>query len=683
MTRHLLTFFFAVISIFSVFGQSIQWASEVLEFSSELTPIQYSAQQILGKPNVLPAGGENPGAWTPDRTNKKEFIKLGFETPIQIRQIAIAESYNPTAIFRVLVYDENGTEYEINTFNPKPVPLKARVMNVFIEKTSYKVAAVKVEFDGAAVPEYYSIDAIAISDSDIPIVATIDIPELLSAGLIIERLSDNVNSEYKEFKPLLSPDGKVLYFSRKNHPENIGGVEDNEDIWYSEKNTETGEWEKAKNIGETLNNAGSNFVSSITPDGKTAVLLLGNRYLENGKMIAGVSMSNNKNGEWTKPTTITIENDYNYSEKVNYSLTNNRKVLLMSVDRDDTNGGRDLYVSFSDNDSTWSEPLNIGKQVNTVGEESCPFLAVDGKTLYFSSDGYSGFGGSDIYATKRLDDTWINWTTPENLGETINSDQEDLFFNIPVTSDHAYYSRGVSEEDADIYRIPLPIFVMPDRVIAVSGQLIDAKTGKPIEAKIIYERLSDGKKIGIASSDPVTGNYEMILPEGELYGWRAEADGYISESQNLDFRNIEGDAKEISHKDLKLVPIEEKAIVTLNNVFFDLEKAILRAESKPELDRLFGILADRASMVIEVAGHTDTTGSDEYNMQLSRKRATAVAHYLIKKGVSQERISMKYYGETQPAHSNETRSGRIKNRRVEFKIVSKYFENGVKIELLK
>lgn len=683
MTRHLLTFFFAVISIFSVFGQSIQWASEVLEFSSELTPIQYSAQQILGKPNVLPAGGENPGAWTPDRANKKEFIKLGFETPIQIRQIAIAESYNPTAIFRVLVYDENGTEYEINTFNPKPVPLKARVMNVFIEKTSYKVAAVKVEFDGAAVPEYYSIDAIAISDSDIPIVATIDIPELLSAGLIIERLSDNVNSEYKEFKPLLSPDGKVLYFSRKNHPENIGGVEDNEDIWYSEKNTETGEWEKAKNIGETLNNAGSNFVSSITPDGKTAVLLLGNRYLENGKMIAGVSMSNNKNGEWTKPTTITIENDYNYSEKVNYSLTNNRKVLLMSVDRDDTNGGRDLYVSFSDNDSTWSEPLNIGKQVNTVGEESCPFLAVDGKTLYFSSDGYSGFGGSDIYATKRLDDTWINWATPENLGETINSDQEDLFFNIPVTSDHAYYSRGVSEEDADIYRIPLPIFVMPDRVIAVSGQLIDAKTGKPIEAKIIYERLSDGKKIGIASSDPVTGNYEMILPEGELYGWRAEADGYISESQNLDFRNIEGDAKEISHKDLKLVPIEEKAIVTLNNVFFDLEKAILRAESKPELDRLFGILADRASMVIEVAGHTDTTGSDEYNMQLSRKRATAVAHYLIKKGVSQERISMKYYGETQPAHSNETRSGRIKNRRVEFKIVSEYFENGVKIELLK
>lgn len=670
MTRHLLTFFLAVISIFSVSGQSIQWASEVLEFSSELTPIQYSAQQILGKPNVLPAGGENPGAWTPDRANKREFIKLGFQTPIQIRQIAIAESYNPTAIFRVLVYDENGTEYEINTFNPKPVPLKARVMNVFIEKTPYKVAAVKVEFDGAAVPEYYSIDAIAISDSDIPIVATIDIPELLNAGLIIERLSDNVNSEYKEFKPLLSPDGKVLYFSRKNHPENIGGVEDGEDIWYSEKNAETGEWEKAKNIGPTLNNAGPNFVSSVTPDGKTAVLLLGNRYLENGKMVAGVSMSNNKNGEWTKPTTITIENDYNYSEKANYYLTNNRKVLLMAVDRDDTEGGRDLYVSFSDNDSIWSEPLNIGKQVNTVGEESCPFLAADDKTLYFSSDGYSGFGGSDIFATKRLDDTWTNWTTPENLGETINSDQEDLFFNIPVTSDHAYYSRGVSEEDADIYRIPLPIFVMPDRVIAVSGRLIDAKTGKPIEAKIIYERLSDGKEIGITSSDPVTGNYEMLLPEGELYGWRAEADGYISESQNLDLRNIEGDAKEITNKDLKLVPIEEKAIVTLNNVFFDLEKAILRAESKPELDRLSGILLDRKSMVIEVAGHTDTTGLDEYNMQLSKRRATAVAEYLIKKGVSQDKISVKFYGETQPAHSNETRPGRIKNRRVEFKIVT-------------
>jgi len=670
MTRNLLIFLLSFTAFVSVNGQSIQWASEVLEFSSELTPIQYSAQQILGKPNVLPAGGENPGAWTPDRANKKDFIKVGFETPINIRQIAIAESYNPTAIFRVLVYDDKGTEYEVNTFNPKPVPLKARVMNVFIEKTPYKVAAVKIEFDGAAVPEYYSIDAIAISDSDIPIVATIDIPELLNAGLIIERLSDNVNSEYKEFKPLLSPDGKVLYFSRKNHPENIGGVEDSEDIWYSEKNAETGEWEKAKNIGPTLNNAGPNFVSSVTPDGKTAVLLLGNRYLENGKMVAGVSMSNNKNGEWTKPTTITIENDYNYSERANYYLTNNRKVLLMSVDREDTKGGRDLYVSFSQDDSVWTEPLNIGSQVNTVGEESCPFLAADDKTLYFSSNGYSGFGGSDIYAVKRLDDTWTNWSTPENLGETINSDQEDLFFNIPVTSEHAYYSRGVSEDDADIYRIPLPIFVMPDRVIAVSGQLIDAKTGKPIEAKIIYERLSDGKEVGIASSDPVTGNYEMLLPEGELYGWRAVADGYMSENQNLDLRNVEGDGKAIEHKDLRLVPIEEKAIITLNNVFFDLEKATLRSESKPELDRLSGILAKRTSMVIEVSGHTDTTGSDEYNMQLSKGRADAVANYLVAKGVAKARIAVKFYGETQPANSNETRAGRIKNRRVEFKIVS-------------
>jgi outer membrane protein OmpA-like peptidoglycan-associated protein len=670
MTRHLFIFLLSFVAIINVNGQSIQWASEVLEFSSELTPIQYSAQQILGKPNVMPAGGENPGAWTPDRANKKDFIKVGFETPINIRQIAIAESYNPTAIYRVLVYDDNGTEYEVNTFNPKPIPIKARVMNVFIERTPYKVAAVKIEFDGAAVPEYYSIDAIAISDSDIPIVATIDIPELLNAGLIIERLGDNVNSEYKEFKPLLSPDGKVLYFSRKNHPENIGGVEDGEDIWYSEKNEETGEWEKAKNIGPTLNNAGPNFVSSVTPDGKTAVLLLGNRYTENGKMLAGVSMSNNKNGEWTKPTTINIENDYNYSERANYYLTNNRKVLLMSVDREDTRGGRDLYVSFSQDDSVWTEPLNIGSQVNTVGEESCPFLAADDKTLYFSSNGYSGFGGSDIYAVKRLDDTWTNWSTPENLGETINSDQEDLFFNIPVTSGHAYYSRGVSEDDADIYRIPLPIFVMPDRVIAVSGQLIDAKTGKPIVAKIIYERLSDGKEVGIVTSDPVTGAYEMLLPEGELYGWRAVADGYISESENLDLKNIEGDARAIDHKDLKLVPLEAKAVIALNNVFFDLEKATLRKASKPELDRLAGILAERSTMTIEISGHTDTSGPAAYNMRLSVERADAVANYLLATGVAKARIVVKYYGETQPANSNDTRAGRIKNRRVEFKIIS-------------
>src|SRR3990170_5553671 len=150
-------------------AQVVQWATKVVEFSSELTPIQYSAKQALGKPNVLPAGGQSPNAWAPDRPKRKEFLKLGYDNPISIRQIAIAESHNPSAIYRVLAYDQSGKEYVINTLNPKSVPLKGRMLNLFMEMTPYKVAAVKIEFDGAAVPDYFSIDAVAISDSPYPI----------------------------------------------------------------------------------------------------------------------------------------------------------------------------------------------------------------------------------------------------------------------------------------------------------------------------------------------------------------------------------------------------------------------------------------------------------------------------------------------------------------------------------
>jgi len=290
-------------------GQSVQWASKVVEFSSELTPLQYSAEQALGKPNVMPAGGQNPGAWTPDKPKRSEFLKLSYANPIQIRQVAIAESYNPGALFKkIFIYDETGKEYLVNTFNPQAVPLQGRMLNVFMQKTPYKVAAVKLEFDGKALPDYFSIDAVAISDSGYPIIADIVRPELLEKGLIIERLDKNVNSEYNDLNALLSPDGKTLYFSRQNSPENAGGVKDKEDIWYSELGQD-GKWTLAKNAGSSLNNAYPNFVNTVssTPDGKAVLLVLGNQYNENGKMTAGVSLSNNIGGKWSPPKTINIK----------------------------------------------------------------------------------------------------------------------------------------------------------------------------------------------------------------------------------------------------------------------------------------------------------------------------------------------------------------------------------------
>lgn len=675
MKRALLTIL--LLAGFSLFSnaQIVQWASSVIEFSSELTPVQYSAQQALGKPNVLPAGGQSPNAWAPDKPKRKEFLKLGFANPISIRQIAIAESHNPSAIFRVLVYDAAGKEYVVNTLNPMAIPLKGRMLNLFTELTPYKVVAVKIEFDGAALPDYFGIDAVAVSDSNYPIIADIPRMQLLASGIAIDALDKNVNSDYSELSPVLSPDGKTLYFSRKNHPENIGGVKDKEDIWYSELDS-TGHWQLAKNMGPQFNNEGPNFVNaiqSVTPDGKSAVMLLGNKYLANGKMLAGISISSNVGGQWSKPVALNIKNDYNYNEKANYFLTNNRKTLLLSVEREDSHGDRDLYVSFMNNDSTWTEPLNLGDVVNTAAEESAPFLASDDKTLYFSSKGFSGYGGSDVYVSRRLDDTWTKWSDPENLGPEINSPLEDLFFNIPVSSEFAYYSRGVTETNTDIFRVKLPIVKNPEPWVTVKGKIIDKATGKPVGAKIIYERLPDGKDVGIAQSNPETGEYEIRLPAGQLYGVRAEAAGKVSESQNLDLRDVKAD-QVIENEDFSLQPIEvvtvqPNVIIVLNNVFFDFDKATLRPESFPELNRVVDLLKEKNTMQIEIAGHTDATGPEQYNLGLSERRARSVMNYLTGKGVAGERVTVVFFGEQKPVDDNATKEGRKKNRRVEFKIL--------------
>ncbi len=650
-------------------SQDIQWASKLIEFSSELTPIQYSAEQVLGKPTVLPAAGESPTAWTPDRPNKKEFIKVGFANPMKIRQVLIAESYNPTAITNVILYDASGNAYPIGSFTARSIPLKGRLVSIIITETSYEVVSVKVELDGATVTEYFSLDAIGISATAKPLDVEVDVMANLNTNLLAERLNDNVNSPYKEYKPLLSPSGTTLFFSRKNHPDNMGGIDDDEDIWYSEMDS-TGEWQEAVNAGPPLNNDEPNFVSGITPDGNTIVLLLGNQYSKKGKMKAGVSISTKEGDSWSKPYSLIIENDYNYNEKANYFLTNNRQVLVLAVERDDTRGDRDFYTSFFKEDSTWTEPLNMGDILNSVGDESSPFLAADDETLYFSTNGRGGYGSYDVYVSIRLDDTWTNWSEPQNMGPDINSDRDDLFFNIPLTGNYAYYTKSISDDDADIFRVELPLRVMPKEVIVVSGKLLNKETGEPIEAKIVYEKLPEGVTVGITKSHSETGEYEIVLPKGHLYGFRAEAEGYLPISENIDLSGETPPNDEID-RDMMLVPIKVQATIVLNNIFFDFDKSVLKNESFPELDRLSKFMNENVSMKISIAGYTDSTGPEEYNMSLSQRRAQAVANYLIEKGIINSRIVVDFFGESKPAESNASRDGRSKNRRVEFTILEK------------
>lgn len=649
-------------------GQDTQWVSRILEASSELTPREYSAEQLIGKPNVTPGTGDSPNAWMPFREDREEYVKVGFETPVKIRQIAIAESFNPSAIYQIFVYDRSDNEFLINTFEPRPVELKSRMLHVFFDLTDFEVAAVKLVLHCDAVPGYNAIDAIAISNSTVPVRQEVKIADAAVVNASPERLSATVNSVYNELKPLVTPDGKTLLFSRQYHPGNMGGEDDPEDIWFSQWNEEKGEWMEAENMGAPLNTKGPNFISSITPDGNTVIITLGNRYTRNGKMRAGVSVSTRTSEGWTKPVPFEIINEINTHQKANYFLANNREVLLMSVEGDPSYGSRDLYVSFLLDDGRWSEPLNLGSTINTAMEEASPFLAADDKTLYFSSDGFTGYGKHDIYVSRRLDDTWTNWSEPQNLGPQINSAEDDAFFNIPPTGEYGYFSRMIPENNSDIFRFELPKEHQPDAVVTVRGVVYNVKTRRPMEARIFYERLPEGKEIGTIQSDPITGEYQIILPAGAMYGYLAESEGFVAINANIDLSEttVYGELK----KDLYLVPIEKGAIVKLNNIFFDFDKSDLKEASFPELNRVVELMNKNAEMRISVEGHTDNIGTVEYNVGLSERRAQAVVNYLNEKGIASDRLQSVGWGKSKPVASNDDEiGGRELNRRVEFKIL--------------
>lgn len=684
--KRLALFFTAAFFCALTYGQeSVSWASQVVDVSTEFGRLEYSALQALHVPNVLPASGQNPNAWRPKNPDAEDFIMVAFQQPIKARQIAIAESENPGAIKRVVAYDEDYNEYVLFELTPRAIPIEKRLLNLFFDESilGVSIQAIRVEIDGSAVPGHSSIDAIGLSASTLPISVLIELAKGVSRSIEAEALGKNVNSPYVEHSPIISPDGKKLYFSRKYHPDNVGGVDDPEDIWMSEWDEEKGEWKEAVNVGPPLNTAGPNFISSITSDGEKDVYILGNRYGKKSRMYTGISMATlEPDGSFSKPTSVEVENEYNYSPKADFFLVPGGAALIQSVERDDSYGSRDLYISFKQG-SGWTEPANLGGNLNTAAEEAAPFLAPDGKTLYFSSAGYSGYGGLDIYVTRRLDDSYTRWSPPENMGTGINTDLDDVYFSIPSNGKHLYFTRGKVDDDTDIFRFKVDeLFIDPDDPLAssidhlaeeeetmvmIQGIVKNSKDDSPMaNVAVNVERLPDGIPIGSVTSRD-DGSYSIILFPGARYGLGAEEDGFIAQSQNIDLNEVEkSDTMTI---DLKLSPIEVGKPIVLNNIFFAFAKDLLTTSSYAELGRVLEYMESGRIQKIEVSGHTDSIGDEDYNRLLSQKRANAVKKYFTSNGISSSRVVSRGYGESQPVDTNETDEGRAKNRRVEFKVL--------------
>lgn len=472
-----------------------------------------------------------------------------------------------------------------------------------------------------------------------------------------ERLADVVNTAADELLPIITADDQMLFFTRENYSGNITAKQD---IWMSRRQP-NGQWGLPERLPAPVNNEANNAVLSVSPDGNTLLLL--NTYRADGTMGNGISITTRKGDGWTMPEAVEVEDYHNHSRYGEYCLHSSGNILVMAVHRNETQGEKDLYVSFRRDDGTWGRPQNLGPTVNTPLAEGTPFLAADGRTLYFASKGHPGYGNYDMFVSRRIGEGWTNWTEPLNLGPSINSPQFDAYFTIPASGRYAYFSSGAATGNPDIYRIELPQSLRPQPVCILRGRVLNRNTQQPIPARVAYYDFATGAHLGQATPDPATGAYQIVLPLRARYGLRAESEGFISvhEQVNLDSSGIFVEAT----KDLLLVPIAAGQAVRLNNVLFDTDSDVLRPESRQELDYLATLLRQQPALRLEIQGHTDSRGTREHNLGLSQRRAAAVRTYLVGKGIDAARLTATGYGPDRPTAPNTTDEGRQLNRRVE------------------
>lgn len=525
-----------------------------------------------------------------------------------------------------------------------------------------------------------SLDSLTVFQRRPPVILVNNLPKTVKK----EALSKVINSPYTEKLPVISADGRTLWFTRAYHPQNIG-IDRAEDIWYSTMNDD-GTWTEAVNPGAPLNNEYPNSVISVTPDNNTLLLYgiyekeannlqtnndsaqnIQNRIIRRHapEYSAGFFTSYRTSNGWSAPKPVFIHNFEPLGDKISACLSSDQKTMIISMEREDSHGQNDLYVCDAMPDGSWSEPRNLGPGINSFDDDSNPFLAADGITLYFATAGRSGYGDKDIFLSRRLDDTWQRWSEPQNLGPSINTPLMEASYTATASGKYSYYvSKDTTQGSLDIFRLVLPDSARPKPIALITGRTLNGKTGRPIAADIYYERVSDGKEVGRAHSNPKSGEYTIALPAGERYGCRAESKGYASINDYFDMESLHN-YTEIK-RDLTLVPIEKGAVVRMNNIFFEFGKWNLASASFAELNRVVNFLNNYPDISIEIAGHTDSIGAPERNLLVSENRARAVADYLIGKGISQDRIIVRGYGASAPAAANTTEEERSKNRRVEF-----------------
>jgi outer membrane protein OmpA-like peptidoglycan-associated protein/Tol biopolymer transport system component len=464
-----------------------------------------------------------------------------------------------------------------------------------------------------------------------------------------------INSANREYFPTLTADGETIIFTRV--------VNENEDFYIAGKRNN--EWQKAVPLSKNINTPNFNEgAQSISPDGKYLFFTGCNRPDGFGRCDIYVSRKEGK--DWGRAVNLgtTINSEYWESQP---SISPDGSTLYFVSNRPGGIGSYDIWKSTLTDEGKWTAPVNLGTQVNTPYDENTPFIHADGKTLYFSSNGWPGFGNKDIFYTRLTENG--QFSTPVNLGYPINTYNEEIGLTVSADGNEGLFSsnmEGGGFGDLDIYHFTLPEKAKPLPVTYVKGIVRDRETKALLEASVLIVNLKTGIAVFNDYTSSETGDFLAVMPLGSDYSFNADAAGYLFYSQHFELKqNSSNKPYEI---EILLDRIKVGGFVTMQNIFFDTNKYELLPESMAELSILKEMLAGNPAVEIEIQGYTDNVGDDKLNERLSENRAKSVYNYLIDNEISAKRLSFKGYGKTKPRADNATEEGRKQNRRTEFMI---------------
>lgn len=481
----------------------------------------------------------------------------------------------------------------------------------------------------------------------------------------VTNLGGAINSHFEEIAPIISTDEKTLIFTSRRPHHDSTAVDENgvyTESTYISTNLGNGKWTVPALLNEeSIDPTEHESAVALSPDGQKLIVYKNNHH-GTGDLYYSL-LNGDKWGELIKlPDGVNSK----YLEN-SASISADKKMLFFTSNRPGGFGGEDIYVAFKDDNGNWGGVQNLGESINTEYDDDAPFIHPDGRTLFFSSKGHSSMGGFDVFKSELTEDSV--WGQPVNVGYPINSPENDIFFVWSADGKRAYFS--THHEDSyggeDIYKLEINDHSHEKvPLILIKGDVKSLNSHLPLGAVITVFDNDAGKIVGEFESNKITGRYTLILKPGHDYGFTVEGTGYLPYSVNVEVENKEKYyEKEV---DVFLQSLTPGSIARMNNVFFDFNSSTLKKSSYPELNEFYEVLLHNPDLLVEIAGHTDSIGSDKVNQKTSEKRAFAVYKYFRKKGVESDRIVFKGYGSEYPVATNTTEEGRSENRRTELVI---------------